>query len=148
MLYLASDHAGYNLKEKIKKYLTCKKIAFRDIGPFHFDPQDDYPEFALEAARQVAKSKLNKGIVICSSGIGVSIVANKVKGIRCGLACNSKMAKQGREHNNTNMLALGANYLTKTQALNIIAVWLKTPFSKAPRYRRRIKKIEKILKIL
>lgn len=148
MLYLASDHAGYNLKEKIKNYLVGKKIAFCDIGPFKFDPQDDYPDFAHQAALQVAKSKLNKGIVICSSGIGVSIVANKVKGIRCGLVCNPQMAKQSRRHNNTNMIALGANYLTAPQALKIIDLWLKTPFSQAPRRRRRIEKIAKIEKLL
>jgi len=144
MLYLASDHAGYNLKEKIKKYLTVKKIAFRDIGAFKFDQNDDYPDFALKAARQVAKSKSNKGIIICSSGIGVSITANKIKDIRCGLACNQKMAKQSRQHNNTNILALSADFLSAPQAFKIIKVWLKTPFSKASRHRRRIKKINGI----
>ncbi|MFA5839288.1 MAG: ribose 5-phosphate isomerase B [Candidatus Margulisiibacteriota bacterium] len=138
---LASDHAGYKLKEIIKAFLKRKKIEFYDFGANSLDSVD-YPDFARPAAEAVAKGEYDRGIFVCGSGVGVTIVANKVKGIRAVNAYDSYIAKQSREHGNCNVLCLAGNKLTKAKATKIVDVWLKTDFSGEERHVRRINKIE------
>ena len=138
---LASDHAGFPLKQEIKKYLKKKKMAFKDFGT-DSEESCDYPDFAKPAARAVAQGKFDRGILICGSGVGVTIVANKVKGIRAVNAYDIYTAKQSREHGDCNVLCLAGRKLKKDQALKIVAVWLATPFSNDERHLRRIRKIE------
>ena len=138
---LASDHAGYKLKETIKEYLKRKKIEYHDFGALS-EESVDYPDFARPAAEAVAKGSYDRGIFFCGSGVGVTIVANKVKGIRAVNAYNSYIAKQSREHGNCNVLCLAGRQLTRAKATKIVSVWLKTQFSGDARHLRRINKIE------
>ena len=144
-LFIGSDHAGFKLKEQIKEYLIGLKIRYEDLGNQQFDPCDDYPDYARKVAQKVAKTK-GKGILICDSGVGVCIAANKIKGIRAANVYNPKMAIKSREHNDTNILCLGQSYISFNQAKKIIKVWLQTRFSRALRHRRRINKIKQIEK--
>jgi len=138
---LAADHAGYKLKEIIKAFLKRKKIEFKDYGTFS-EGSVDYPDFARPAAEAVARSEFDRGIFICGSGVGVTIVANKVRGIRAVNAYNTFIAKQSRQHGDCNVLCLAGRKLTRAKATKIVAVWLKTIFSDEERHLRRIKKIE------
>lgn len=140
-IFIGSDHAGFELKEKIKNYLIVKKFKCHDLGNQKFDPNDDYPDYALRVAQKVALTK-TKGILICGSGVGVCIVANKIKGIRAVNAYNSKITKQSREHNNSNILCFGQNFIKFDQTKKIIEVWLKTKFSRLSRHRFRVNKIK------
>lgn len=146
MIYIAADHAGYNLKEKIKEYLIKSGIVFEDLGAKGFDSQDDYPDFAKKVAEKVAKNSKNKGIMICGTGLGSCISANKVKGIRAISAWNEKVAKQSRQHLDANVLCLGGRIQTAKEAERIVKIWLKTKFSGKVRHLRRIKKIRIIEK--
>ena len=139
---LASDHASFKLKEIVKQYLQRKKIEINDFGTYSEDSVD-YPDFAYPAAKAVAKGQCDLGILICGSGVGVTIVANKVKGIRAVNAYNTYTAKQSREHGNCNVLTLAGRKLTKAKATKIVAVWLKTKFSGVARHQKRLDKIEK-----
>lgn len=141
MIALASDHGGYLLKEAIKKHLEERGLSFQDYG-CHSLASCDYPDFAGQAARAVAAGECDKGIVICTTGIGVSICANKVKGIRCALCDNPVSAKLTRLHNDANMLALGAGMTGEILAMNIVDIFLDTPFSEEERHKRRIGKLE------
>lgn len=141
MISIASDHGGYCLKEHIKAYLTAKGINVLDCG---CDSQEscDYPIFAKAAAEAVADGRCEKGIVICTTGIGISISANKVKGIRCALCSDPLSAKMTRLHNDANMLAMGAGIVGENLALEIVETFLNTPFSGEERHSRRISLIE------
>lgn len=143
MISIASDHGGYCLKEHIKAYLTAKGINVLDCG---CDSQEscDYPIFAKAAAEAVADGRCEKGIVICTTGIGISISANKVKGIRCALCSDPLSAKMTRLHNDANMLAMGAGIVGENLALEIVETFLNTPFSGEERHSRRISLIEEI----
>ncbi len=141
MIAIASDHGGYELKEKIKNYLEEKDIEYRDFG-CNGKLSCDYPDFAGPAARAVASGECEKGIVICTTGIGVSITANKVKGIRCALCSDELTAKLTRLHNDANMLAMGAAIIGPMLALSITDIFLNTEFSGEVRHLRRITKIE------
>jgi ribose 5-phosphate isomerase B len=143
-IFLAADHAGYKLKEKVKSNLTKKGYYVEDFGT-HSDKSTDYPDFVIPACEKVAKTKDSRGIVIGGSGQGEVIAANKVKGIRA-VIFYSKIpwaVKLSREHNNSNVLSLGSRFLTTKQAIDIIDIWLKAPFPKDKRHVRRLKKIEK-----
>lgn len=140
-LALASDHAGYKLKEIIKAFLKRKKIAFKDFGTFS-EESVDYPDFARPAAEAVAKGEFERGIFFCGSGVGVTIVANKVKGIRAVNAYNTHIAKQSRQHGDCNVLCLAGRKLTRAKATKIVDAWLKAKFSGEERHLRRIAKIE------
>ena len=139
---IGSDHAGYKLKELVKNYLKRKKIEFKDFGTDSEAPVD-YPDFAYPLAEAVAAGEFERGIVICGSGVGVTITANRVKGIRAVLAYDTYTAKQSRWHGDCNVLALAGKQLTKARAARIVAVWLKTEFSGEERHLRRIKKIDR-----
>ena len=139
MIVLASDHRGFPLKEKVKLWLTEAGQEFEDVGCFSTESAD-YPDFAIVAAEKVASGEAERGIVICGSGIGVSIAANKVAGVRCSLAHNTFLARTTRQHNDSNMLALGADITGEMHARDIVETWLKTPFE-GGRHQRRIDKI-------
>ncbi len=140
MIAIASDHGGFDLKEAVRKHLEEKGITCKDFGT-DSRASCDYPDFAGAAAKAVADGKCEKGIVICTTGIGVSIVANKVNGIRCGLCTNVTQARLTREHNDANMLALGAGITGQTAAMDIVDTFLSTAFSHGERHERRVRKI-------
>ena len=137
---LGCDHGGYALKEHIKAYLESKGHEVVDCGTYSTD-SCDYPIFGEAAARKVQSGECERGIVICTTGIGISIAANKVKGIRCALLDNPMSARLTREHNDTNMMALGAAVTGEMLALEIVDVWLDTAFSGVERHQRRIDKM-------
>lgn len=145
MIYIGSDHGGYRLKEKIKKMLTSEKLDFVDVGPNKYDKNDDYPDYAAKVARQISRNPLKHlGILICRSGQGVCIVANKYKNIRAALVWNTEEAKVSRNDDMSNVLCLPADYVSPTIAERIVDVWLQTPYSTDNRHIRRIKKISDI----
>ena len=141
MIALGSDHGGYDLKERVKAYLDKEGIAYKDYG-CHSKESCDYPVFGKAAAEAVASGECDKGIVICTTGIGISITANKVKGIRCALCTNSYLAKMTRLHNDANMLALGEGNTGANLAMEIVDTFLDTPFSGEEKHARRISKLE------
>ena len=140
MIALACDHGAFDLKQAIMKHLEAKGLAYKDFGCYD-KTSCDYPDFAAPAARAVASGECDRGIVVCTTGIGVSITANKVKGIRCALLSDVMSARLTREHNDTNMMALGAAVTGEMLALEIVDVWLDTEFSHAERHQRRIDKV-------
>lgn len=141
-ILIASDHGGFALKESIKSYLLKKKIPVKDLGPFS-DERCDYPEFAFSLASKISKGKFKKGILICKSGIGNSIVANRLPGVRAALSLNVKMAKLSREHNDSNVLVLGSLFVKSALARSITQIWLNTQFL-GGRHKRRLKQIKEI----
>lgn len=142
MIAIGSDHGGYKLKEEIKKYLEEKEIEYTDCGTFN-EESVDYPEIAKSVALEMQSKECDKGIVICRSGIGMSIVANKFKGIRCAKCNDEEEAKFARMHNDANMLALGADYIDTNRAIRIVRTWIATEFQ-GGRHEERIKIIEEI----
>ena len=143
MIALASDHGAFDLKEAIKAHLDARGLAYKDFGCYD-KSSCDYPDFAGPAAKAVASGECEKGIVICTTGIGISIVANKVKGIRCALCHDCFSAKATRLHNNANMLAMGAGVIGPNLAREVVDIFLNTPFSDEERHNRRIALIEKL----
>lgn len=142
MIYIGSDHGGYKLKEQIKKMLRSQKQGFVDVGPTRFDQNDDYPDYAIKVARQVSRNPLKHlGILICRSGQGVCIVANKFKNVRAALVWNTEEAKVSRIDDMTNVLCLPADYISPTIAKHLVEVWLETSYSIESRHIRRIQKI-------
>ena len=144
MFAIGSDHGGYKLKEEIKKYLDEKEIKYIDCGSFS-EERVDYPNIAKEVAEKVQSKECENGILICKSGIGMSIVANKFKGIRCAKCDNEQEAKFAKMHNNSNILALGADYVTVNEAICILRNWIATEFE-GGRHKTRIELIEEIEK--
>jgi len=142
IIALASDHAGFELKKKVKNYLEQIGVRTEDFGTFKTDSVD-YADYGILAARTVAKNKAERGILICGSGIGMSIVANKVKGIRAALCTSPEMAEQSRRHVNSNILVLGGRIIDNELALKIVDIWLNTPFE-GGRHLRRINKIHQL----
>ena len=136
MIAIASDHGGYVLKEHIKAYLAAKGITCEDFGT-DSTASCDYPIFGRAAAEAVASGKCEKGIVICTTGIGISITANKVKGIRCALCADSLTAELTRKHNNSNVLAMGAGVIGPNLAERIVDTFLTTEFE-GGRHERRV----------
>ncbi len=140
-LTIAADHRGFTLKTHIKKYLAGLGISVQDLGAFTHEEKDDFPDFAATLGRYVAKNPKNKGIVLCGSGQGVCIAANKIAGVRAALAWNKKSATLSRSDDNANVLCLGADLLSKKNVEEIISTWLATPFTGKARHLRRLKKI-------
>ena len=143
MIYLATDHRGFELKEKIKKWLAEWGLEFQDLGAFEYNQEDDYTEYAKLVAEKVSNSE-NMGIVVCGSGVGVDVVANKFDGVRSGLALDEDQIKLAREHDNINVLALASEHMSEEDAKKAIEAFLKTPFSGKERYERRLGKIKDI----
>jgi len=137
MIAIGSDHGGYELKQEIIDYFVKNHIEYQDFGCYGKD-SCDYPEFGHAVAKAVVSGGFDKGIVICTTGIGISITANKVKGIRCALCSDTVSARLTREHNDANMLALGAGIVGANLALSIVDTFLNTDFSGEEKHRRRI----------
>lgn len=142
LVAIGSDHGGFNLKEDIKEFLTDKNIAYRDLGTFTTDSVD-YPDFAVKVAQAVVSGECERGIVICGTGIGVSIAANKVKGIRAALCHDVFSAKMSREHNDANVLTMGERVIGRGLARMIVETWLETEFA-GGRHSRRVEKLNSI----
>ncbi|MGD8190362.1 ribose 5-phosphate isomerase B [Brevibacillus ginsengisoli] len=139
---LASDHGGYKLKEEILKLLQSMNIAVEDFG-CKCDVSVDYPDYALPVAEKVAAGEFDRGILVCGTGIGMSIAANKVPGIRCALAHDTFSARATRQHNDTNVLALGERVIGPGLASDIVKIWLETEFE-GGRHTKRVEKIKEI----
>ena len=137
---IGCDHGALALKNTVVEHLTKKGFEVKDFGTYTLD-SCDYPDFAAAAAKAVAKGECDKGIVLCTTGIGVSIAANKVDGIRCALLSDVMSARMTREHNDTNMMAIGAGVVGQMLALEIVDTWLGTEFSGEARHQRRIDKV-------
>lgn len=145
MLYLAADHRGFQLKEAIKRFLTERSVAFEDVGAAAYAEGDDYVDFAVAAAEEIAANPLeHKGIFLCGSGHGVDMVANKFRGIRAALCWNRDVAKQSREHEDANVLVLPTDWLDEQAAEEIVIAWSGTDFSNEERHVRRLEKIKEI----
>lgn len=141
MIAIGSDHGGYKLKELVKKHLDEIGEKYDDLGCYSLESVD-YPAFGRAVAQAVAKGEADKGIVICTTGIGISIVANKVKGIRCALCADTVSARLTREHNDANVLAMGAGIVGPNLAISIVDTFLNTEFSGLEKHARRISQIE------
>lgn len=162
MVYLATDHTGLELKNKVKDFLESKGYNVQDFGAFAYDKDDDYPDFISKAAEAVSKNPNNKAIIFGGSGQAEVMVANKYKGVRCALFYGPvvpvaaaditgrqsndpfEMIKLTREHNDANVLSLGVRFLNDEDALKAVEIWLKEPFTGEPRHVRRIEKIKQI----
>ncbi len=144
VIYLAGDHAGFYLKQKVKAWLKKQKYKIVDCGPLVYHEDDDYPDFVIPLAEKVAKGRDSKGIIIAGSGQGEAIAANRIRGARAAFyyGGNPKILKLSREHNDANILSLGARFLNEKQTKNAIKLWLKTPFSNVERHKRRLRKID------
>ena len=138
-IFISSDHAGFKLKEEIKSHLSKKKISFKDIGPFN-DDRVDYPDYAHKVARKVKTNKSNVGILVCGSGMGMNIAANRHRNIRAAQCFNLKSTKLSRLHNDANIITLGSRLLSKKLALTCVIAFLNTKFE-GGRHLKRIKKI-------
>ncbi len=145
MIYIASDHAGFELKNTLCQYLKEQNLEVEDVGPFKYDKDDDYPDFIYPCAVKTASVDGNRGIVLGLSGNGEAIVANKVRGIRCALyqGGDLKIVELARQHNDANMLSLGFGFVSVAQAKAAVDLWLKTGFE-GGRHQRRIDKIKRI----
>lgn len=141
MIALGSDSAGFGLKQEIKKYLEANDIAYKDYGCLDEQPCD-YPVYAKAVAGAIIKGECEKGILICGTGIGISIAANKVRGIRAALCHDTFSAQATREHNDANVLAMGARVIGPGLALKIVETFLNTEFSQIERHINRIRQIE------
>ena len=141
-ILVGSDHAGFKLKEEIKRFLGQLGYDYEDLGT-HSSESCDYPEIAFKVAKKVAENR-TMGILICNTGIGNTIVANKIKGVRAANCFNEYTARMSRVHNNSNVLCLGAMILKPDEAKNITKIWLTTDFAKEERHIRRVKQISQL----
>lgn len=140
---MGADHAGYRLKDEIKAYLEQQGHQVEDLG-CHCGDSVDYPDYANAVCEKVVSGEADRGILICGTGIGMSIAANKIPGIRCALVHDLFSAKATREHNDTNVLAMGERVIGPGLALEIVKVWLETPFSEGPRHVNRVNKVKQL----
>jgi ribose 5-phosphate isomerase B len=141
MIYIGADHRGLRLKEEIKKWMESQQYEFRDLGAKEYDKDDDYPDIAIKLAETVAIESA-RGILVCGSGAGASVAANKVRGIRAGLSTSEKQAKAARNDDDINVLCLSADSVSVEDNLKIVSVFLATLFSSEERFIRRINKIK------
>ncbi|MBI2050592.1 MAG: RpiB/LacA/LacB family sugar-phosphate isomerase [Parcubacteria group bacterium] len=144
MIYLGADHAGFNLKESIKAYLHKQKLNCVDVGAAEYRADDDYPEYAAMVAKKVAKSPGARGVLLCGTGNGMAIAANKIKGIRAAVAWDSYSAKKAVEDDAANILALPARDITEQLAIAAVKAYLSRQPSTASRHKRRVDKIRKL----
>ena len=143
-IYIGSDHAGYELKEKLKIFIEAQKLEVVDKGAFSMNPIDDYPDFIIPVAEEVGKDHESRGIVLGGSGEGEQIAANKIDGVRAleYYGGNLNVVKLARQHNDANILSLGARFINEEEAKDAVLIFLNTPFSGDERHIRRINKIE------
>lgn len=145
MIYIGSDHRGFALKDKIKNLLIEQGVSFEDVGPFEFDKDDDYPDFAKKVGEDVASAEtVSRGILICGSGIGVCIAANKIKGVRAGTMAEVEQVKASVADEDTNVLCLSADYTAEEKNLDIVKAFLESEFSGEERHVRRVNKIQEL----
>lgn len=143
-ILIASDHGGYKLKEKLKGFLKSKGFAIKDLGPNN-EERCDYPKFASSLAKEISRGNYQRGILICKTGIGNSIVANKLPFVRAALCCNLRSAKLSREHNDSNILVFGSLFVSPPLAKKIASLWLNTDFE-GGRHKKRLNQIRDIEK--
>ncbi len=145
LIYIGADHRGFELKQYLVGFLKGEGYAVADLGNATYDEGDDYPSIAAAVAAKVSVDyEGSRGILICGSGVGVGVVANKFANVRAAFAGTPDQAYDGRNEDNANVLCLGANYTDAAAAQQIVTTWLSTPFSKEPRYVRRLKEIEEL----
>jgi ribose 5-phosphate isomerase B len=143
-VFIGSDHRGYELKEKIAKWLFEMDHAYQDLGAQSLDPHDDFTKYAEEVASLVAKNEGSRGVLLCGSGVGVEIVANKFDGVRAGIGENVLQVEKGRNDDDMNVLVIAADYTSEKEAKAMLIAFLETPFSGKVRYEKRLQEIEKI----
>lgn len=143
---VAADHGGYDLKSKIIQWIKDEDIVVTDLGNHKFDPKDDYPDFAEALAIEISKAKADKGILICGSGIGACITANKIKGARASICHDTYSARQGVEHDDMNILCLGARVIGEELAKELVFSFLNAKFINEERFLRRLEKVKKLEK--
>ena len=143
MIYLAADHRGFELKEKVKKWLEGENYPVKDLGNSVYNRDDDYPDFVKNVAEKISQ-KRGRGIIFCGSGIGVDIAANRYIGVRCGLGFSPEQIKHGRENDDINCLSLAVDFFSFDQVKKFIKVFLETKFTGQLHYQRRIKKIDNL----
>lgn len=142
-IFLAADHNGLELKNNLAQWLTEQGETVHDLGPPEFNPDDDYPDYGIKVARAVAERPQERvGILVCGSGVGMAVVADKVKGVRAGLIHDPAIAQAARRDDDINVLALGARYISEAAAKEVVSAWLRAAFSGEARHRRRMEKIE------
>lgn len=144
MIFLGADHRGFELKERLRQRLIDEGFEVTDLGNDHLEPGDDYVDFAKRVAEAVVQEPKNRGVLLCGSGAGVDMVANKIDGVRSALVDDLPRAVQAREHEDANVLSLAADKLDMDQAYPIVKAFLETQFSNEERHERRIEKIEEI----
>lgn len=142
MVYLAADHGGYAVKEKVKQWLVDQHIEFQDLGPFKLNKDDDYPDYIIPLAELVGINN-GLGIISCRNGQGAAIVANKVEGVRAAVCWNPECARSSRTDDNANILSLPADFISDLNLESILEAWLETPFSSDARHIRRLQKIQR-----
>lgn len=143
-VHLATDHRGFEVKEQIKKLLQEQGVTVQDHGNTEYDPQDDYVDFALPAAKAVVQDDESRGIVFCGSGVGVCVTANKVDGVRCVLGFDAKQVEHARERDNCTVLAVPVDFLSQEAVTELVQVFLQTRYKNLERDERRIKKIAEL----
>lgn len=142
MIYLGADHGGFELKEKLKSWLTQRSVRWHDMGAAYLDHDDDYPIFAAKVARAVGSGDpKDRGVLLCRSGGGMAIAANKFSGVRAVNCVDETMAAHGREHNDANVLVLSADFMPESRSYKVVDTFLKTPFSEHRRHVRRLAEI-------
>ena len=140
VVYLGADHAGFKVKEKLKKYLDSLGIFYEDLGG-EGKEEDDYPDYAFKVAEKVSRNRNSKGILICGTGTGMVIAANKIRGIRAAVGYDDYSAKMAREHDDANILCLRGRNFSDKDNLKIVRIWLNSRFSNAKKHNRRLRKI-------
>lgn len=146
MIYIGSDHRGFQLKEKLKGLLTEWRYDYEDVGPFEYNKDDDYPNFGEAVARKVAADKESRGILICGSGVGIDVAANKIDGVRAGTIADPKQAQASVHDEDLNVLSLSADFLDESKAIEIAKAFLEAKYGKEERYDRRLEEIKNIEK--
>jgi len=143
-IFIGADHRGYEMKEKIAQWLFEMEHAYHDLGADHLDPSDDYTKFAEEVASLVAHTEGSRGVLLCGSGVGVDVVANKFDGIRASIGKSVLQVEAGRNDDDMNVLVIAADYTTEKEAKAMLIAFLETKFSGKARYEKRLEEIEEI----
>lgn len=143
-IVIGADHGGFELKEFLKKFLSSFDYEVIDLGNHMYDPKDDYPDFAIPVARYISEKNADKGILICGSGIGASIAANKVKGVRAAICHDTYSARQGVEHDDMNVICLGGRIIGQALAVEIIKAFVNAVFTQEERHLRRVNKVNSL----
>ncbi len=144
MIYIATDHRGFKLKNQLKQWLSEKKIKFKDLGAYKFDRDDDFPDYAKLLSNKVMQNPQNKGIIFCGSGAGVSIACNKYKGIRSAIGFNHQQVRSFTEHDHVNVLAISADHTSKFKCFQLVKVFINTKYNKSEKYQKRVNMMENI----